>query len=85
MLMQTEFENQVSKVKEDVDLERIAQEVRAKFQPMFAPEESHDIGKRFKAFLTIGENHHWDKIHRWSGRLTANLPLLKKALLVLVD
>lgn len=86
MLMQTEFENQVSKVKEDVDLERIAQEVRAKFQPMFAPAGISALDpERFKAFLTIGENHHWDKIHRWSGRLTANLPLLKKALLVLVD
>ena len=40
---------------------------------------------KFKAFLTYKKNRRWIGIHRHSGQLTADLPLLKKALAVLVD
>jgi hypothetical protein len=86
MLLQGEFESLVAKAKENVGIERTAQEVRAKYESMFTPEGISILDpERFRAFLTLEENQHWAGINRWSGRLTQDLPLLKKALLVLVD
>ncbi len=86
MLLQTEFESLVAKVKADVTIEQNAREVRAKYGPMFTPAGIETLDpEKFRAFLRMEENRHWSSIHRWGGKLTSNLPLLRKALLVLVD
>ena len=86
MLLQAEFEDLVTKVKANASIEQNARDVREKYGPMFTPEGINALDpEKFRAFLRIDENKHWSGIHRWGGKLTSNLPLLKKALLVLVD
>jgi uncharacterized protein (DUF2461 family) len=36
-------------------------------------------------FLTFKNNHHWSGLHRHGGKLTKDLPALRKALVLLVD
>lgn len=81
-----EFESIVARVKRDPKVERDAQEVRTKYGPMFTPEGIANLDPAmFRGFFRFEENRHWTGIHRWSGRHTADLPLLKRALLQLVD
>lgn len=86
MQRQAEFESIVAKVRPNAGFEQDAEQVRAKYGPMFTPAGISELDpEKFRAFLRFDENHHWTGINRWSGKLTADLPLLKKALLVLVD
>jgi len=76
----------VASAKADVDIEQTAQEVRAEFGSMFTPAGIETLDpERFKAFLAYDGNRHWTYMHRWGGKLTADLSLLRKALLALVD
>ena len=82
MLLQAEFKILVARAKADIDRERKAEEVRANFGPMFTPAGISSLdAEMFKRFLTC----HWKNISRHSGEVTANLPLLRKAILELVD
>jgi len=86
MLSQAEFEGVVAKAKVDPAIEQNEQEVWAKYGPMFTPAGIAALEpEKFRAFLTYKENRHWTGINRHSGDLTADLPLLKKALTLLVD
>jgi MoxR-like ATPase len=86
MRLQAEFEGLVASAKANLDIERQAEEVRTNYGPMFTPAGISALDpEMFKAFLLFENNHHWSAIHRWGGRLTANLPLLRQALLVIVD
>ncbi len=86
MLQQAEFESLVGKARQDPRIARDEREVTAKYGPMFTPQGIAALNPTaFRAFLTIGENRHWNPIHRYGGRLTADFPLLKSALAVLVD
>lgn len=82
MLPEDQFALLVAKAKVDPDIERVAQEVRAEFGPLFTPAGISELdAKKFKEFL----NCNWRNISRHSGEVTADLPLLKKAILILVD
>jgi hypothetical protein len=91
MSEQSEFERQVSIVKAKPNIEQDAQEVGAMYRSMFTPEGIASIDpERFKEFLCFKGlrfegNRHWRDIQRHSGQLTADLPLLKRALQILVD
>lgn len=86
MLTPEQFELLVEKVKQDPSIRRNEQEVRAKYGPMLAPGGIATLDPdQFKAYLTMAENRHWKNINRHSGRLTKDLPLLRRSLGVLVD
>jgi endonuclease NucS-like protein len=86
MLQQERFERLVEKEKADPNVALTAEKVRAKYGPMFTSAGIAALDpERFRAFLTYEENQHWSGIHRWSGKLTSNLPLLKTALSTLQD
>jgi hypothetical protein len=82
MLLQAEFGILVARAKEDTSIDDGAEQVRAKFGSMFTPAGISELdAKKFKEFLTC----HWRHISRHSGEVTADLPLLRKAILILVD
>lgn len=85
-MSEAEFESLIVTAKQDPTLEQDAQEVREKYGSMFTSAGIPALDPaKFKAFLTFKENRHWSGINRHSGQLTADLPLLKRALTVLVD
>lgn len=85
-LLQPKFESLVSRAKQDAGIEQDAREVRQEYGPIFTPTGISDLDPvKFRTFLTHKGNRHWSFIHRHSGELTADLPLLKRALTLLVD
>ena len=86
MLTPEQFELLVERVKQDPVIQRNEQEVREEYGPMFTPGGISTLDPdQFKSFLTMRGNRHWKSINRHSGKLTADLPLLKIALAILVD
>ena len=87
----TDFETQVSIIKAKRNVEQDAEEVGTIYRSMFTSAGIDTLDpEKFKEFLRFkgrrGEgNRHWISIQRHSGRLTADLPLLKKALQILVE
>lgn len=74
---------------EDADAAKIIaarDEVLARFQPVFSPENVQAITKEeFKDFLHFRNNRHWTGLDRGVSAITANMKRLKKALSILVD
>jgi len=61
-------------------------EVLARYQPMFAPENVYKLSSEdFCSFLLFRNNRHWDSVHRQGGAMTADMPKLRQALTVLLD
>lgn len=60
--------------------------VLARFRPLF--DRSHIpqlTAEEFRPFLYFDVNHHWTGLHRQVNRITADMPALRAALLVLTD
>jgi hypothetical protein len=86
MDLQEEFERVVARIKADVSIEQTAREVQAKYGPMFTPAGVASLNsEKFKEFLRYEGNKHWSRLNLFSGRLTADLSLLRQALGILVD
>lgn len=86
MLLEDLVERLIAAVKLDPNIEQNARDVRAKYGPMFTAEGISNLDpEKFRAFLTYKENKHWTGLQQVSAKLTADLPLLKRALSVLVD
>lgn len=61
-------------------------ETLARYQPIFQSDHIPDLTKEeFESFLLYKNNHHWDSLHRVRKHMTANMHLLREALLILLD
>jgi hypothetical protein len=61
-------------------------EVLARYQPVFHPSHIPNLTRyEFESFLYFKNNHHWDSLHRVKTPMTANMPLLRQALSILLD
>lgn len=70
------------------DPDRVAetQAMLAHFGSLFHPDNLAQLTKeRFKSFLLIKNNKHWDGIHRQGNIITRDMPRLREALSVLLD
>ena len=60
--------------------------VLARFNPLFDRSHIPQItAEEFRPFLYFDVNHHWTGLHRQVNRITADMPALRSALLVLTD
>lgn len=75
----------------EVDLEapstmRARDEVIARYQPMFHPDNLGRLTEEdFQGFLLFRNNKHWMALHRLGSQITADLPRLRQALKLLLD
>ena len=61
-------------------------EVYARYQPIFSPENIHELTEdQFKSFLLFKNNRHWWSLHRFGGYMTADMNKLREALAILLD
>jgi hypothetical protein len=61
-------------------------EVLARYQRIFDPSHLPSLTRyEFESFLYFKNNHHWDSLHRVKKPMTANMPLLRQALSILLD
>src|SRR3990170_7223635 len=60
--------------------------VMARYQPVFSSENITSITEEeFKSFLLFENNQHWWGLHRQGSYITTDMPLLRKALAILVN
>jgi hypothetical protein len=60
--------------------------VLAQFQPIFSRTHIPQLtAEEFRPFLYFEHNHHWTGLYRQVNRITADMPALRQALLVLTD
>lgn len=60
--------------------------VLARFQPIFHRTHIPQLtAEEFRPFLYFEHNHHWTGLYRQVNRVTADMPALRQALLVLTD
>lgn len=60
--------------------------VLARFQPIFRRTHIPQLtAEEFRPFLYFEHNHHWTGLYRQVNRVTADMPALRQALLVLTD
>jgi hypothetical protein len=86
MIAQAQFEILATRAREDATQEQNVQAVREKYAEMFTPGGISTLdADRFRTFLTYRENRHWIGINRHSGEISEDLPLLKRALSILID
>jgi hypothetical protein len=56
------------------------------FQPIFSRDHISKLTKdEFSSFLLLRNNHHWDSLHRVGKFMVEDMPLLREALLILLD
>jgi hypothetical protein len=56
------------------------------YKPIFARDHITKLTKEeFSSFLLIRNNHHWDSLHRVGKFMVEDMPLLREALLILLD
>ncbi len=61
-------------------------EVLARFQPVFSPQNVGNITEQeFKEFLRFENNKHWSGLHRMGPKICADMPALRTALTILID
>ena len=69
-----------------LDITSHRDQVLGRYQPIFHPSRIPTLTKtEFESFLYYKNNHHWDSLHRVKKQITANMPLLREALLILLD
>lgn len=77
------------KVKPNEDYYRIVthkQVVLDRYQPIFNTSYLAKLTKdEFESFLLIKNNQHWDSLHRVGKFITEDMPLLREALMILLD
>lgn len=62
------------------------EQVRARYVSVFTSEKLDQLSaEEFRSFLLFKNNQHWDNLHRQGGSITADMPLLRQALNILVD
>ncbi len=62
------------------------EQVIATYGRMFAPENTDALSAEdFRSFLLFRNNRHWDGLHRHAAEMTADMPLLREAIKLLVD
>lgn len=60
--------------------------VLARFRPIFAREHLPELTEgEFSPFLYFEHNHHWTGLHRQVNRICADMALLRRSLMVLLD
>jgi len=88
-MAQIDINEQIERFKESTEFAQVQtyeQDVIARFQPIFTPENLDNLtAEEFKSFLLIKNNKHWDGIHRQSGHLTEDMDHLRSALRILLD
>lgn len=61
-------------------------EVLARFQPVFSPQNVGNITEQeFKEFLRFENNKHWSGLHRMGPKICADMSALRRSLMILVD
>ena len=69
-----------------VETIRAQVQVRSHYQSLFSPGRVNDLPKEeFLEFLLPTKNKHWSSLWRRGPEITADMPLLRKALALLVD
>ena len=72
--------------KDFLDITQNKEKALSHFQPIFAREHISVLTREaFSSFLLIKNNHHWDSLHRVGKYLVEDMPLLREALLILLD
>lgn len=60
--------------------------VTSRYAPMFSLENLDKLeADGFRGFLLFKNNQHWDNLQRQGGWMTADMPLLRKAIKLLID
>lgn len=68
------------------EVERDRDEVFARYQPLFGPDAVGQISAEdFVSFLYFENNKHWYSLYRQRSTMTADLPRLQRALILLMD
>lgn len=61
-------------------------QVIARYKPVFSPDNLDNLtSEDFRSFLLFKNNQHWDRLHRQSGSVTADMNKLRNALRLLLD
>ena len=70
--------------RDDVDASR--RQVFARFQPLFSADHLVQLTEgEFRDFLMLKNNRHWSGLHRLGPKMCIDMPLLRRALAVLID
>lgn len=68
------------------DIIRHKESVIAQYQPIFSTTHIPRLTRaEFESFLVYRNNHHWNNLHRVQKFMTADMNLLREALVLLVD
>ena len=88
-MAQIDIDEEIERFKQSAEFAQIQtdeEEVIARFQPIFTPENLDNLtAEDFKSFLRSKNNKHWWGIQRQSGRLTRDMDHLRDALRILLD
>jgi hypothetical protein len=61
-------------------------QVLARYQPIFKPGHIPNLTRdEFESFLHYENNHHWSNLHRVKGYITRDMPLLRRAMNILLE
>lgn len=79
----------LARVPKEVEFQAIVNardEVLTRYQPIFSPDRLSNLTlEDFSSFLYFENNKHWTGFHRQTGRLTADMNALRRALAILID
>jgi hypothetical protein len=61
-------------------------QILSRYQPIFHPSHISSLTKEeFESFLLYSNNHHWNSLHRVAKYMTADMPLLRDTLAILLN